>query len=57
MLASPADFGGEPVQPRWRAPLLGEHTGEILRELGRDDAEIRRLHADGTVSSQTEADP
>ena len=55
MLASPADFGGEPVQPRWRAPLLGEHTEEVLRELGRDDAEIRRLRADGTVSSQTEA--
>ena len=55
MLASPADFGGEPVQPRWRAPLLGEHTEEVLRELGRDDAGIRRLRADGTVSSQTEA--
>jgi crotonobetainyl-CoA:carnitine CoA-transferase CaiB-like acyl-CoA transferase len=30
-------------------PLLGEHTAEVLRELGRTDAEIEALAAHGTV--------
>lgn len=32
-----------------RAPLLGEHTDEVLRELGLDDAAIATLRADGIV--------
>ena len=36
-------------------PLLGEHTGEVLREAGYSDSEIAVLHADGTV--RTEAPP
>jgi crotonobetainyl-CoA:carnitine CoA-transferase CaiB-like acyl-CoA transferase len=33
-----------------RAPLLGEHTGESLAELGGyEAAEIARLRADGVV--------
>lgn len=30
-------------------PLLGEHTEAILRDLGRDDAEIARLRAEGVI--------
>jgi crotonobetainyl-CoA:carnitine CoA-transferase CaiB-like acyl-CoA transferase len=33
MLASPADFEGSVPVPRWRAPLLGEHTEAIMVEL------------------------
>ena len=41
----PVAFGDEPRQPVARAPLLGEHTDEILAEtLGLSDAEIGRLH-------------
>jgi crotonobetainyl-CoA:carnitine CoA-transferase CaiB-like acyl-CoA transferase len=31
------------------APLLGEHTAEILAELGHDQAQIERLVADSVV--------
>ncbi|MDH6245000.1 CoA transferase [Mycobacterium sp. OTB74] len=34
MVATPADFSGTPWQPRSVAPALGEHTEEILAELG-----------------------
>jgi crotonobetainyl-CoA:carnitine CoA-transferase CaiB-like acyl-CoA transferase len=33
MVATPADFRGTPWAPRSTAPLLGEHTDEILAEL------------------------
>ena len=31
-------------------PLLGEHTAEVLREVGYSDAEIERLGADGRLA-------
>jgi crotonobetainyl-CoA:carnitine CoA-transferase CaiB-like acyl-CoA transferase len=34
MVASPADFHGTPAEPRSTAPQLGQHTDEILAELG-----------------------
>jgi crotonobetainyl-CoA:carnitine CoA-transferase CaiB-like acyl-CoA transferase len=34
---------------RHRAPTLGEHTGEVLREIGYSDDEITRLRADAVV--------
>jgi crotonobetainyl-CoA:carnitine CoA-transferase CaiB-like acyl-CoA transferase len=33
MLATPADFDIHRWAPRFRAPLLGEHTDEVLAEL------------------------
>jgi crotonobetainyl-CoA:carnitine CoA-transferase CaiB-like acyl-CoA transferase len=35
MVATPADFHGTPWEPRSAAPTLGEHTDEILAEIGR----------------------
>jgi crotonobetainyl-CoA:carnitine CoA-transferase CaiB-like acyl-CoA transferase len=57
-----AELGSLPVHnvvPRlsatpgvWRrqAPALGEHTDEILRSVGFDEAEIAQLHAEGSCS-------
>jgi 2-methylfumaryl-CoA isomerase len=51
MPASPLDFGAVPRLPPRRAPLLGEHTDEILSTLlGLSADEIGRLHDDGVVA-------
>jgi len=47
--ATPADFHGTPWEPRWMAPELGQHTSEILEELGRDASEVEKLRAQGVV--------
>jgi len=44
-----ARFEGTQVAPPRGAPLLGEHTEEILAELGLDDAERQALVASGAV--------
>ncbi len=49
MLATPVDFDGRPPTPRWRAPLLGEHTHDVLRELGLDDDATASLVSDGVA--------
>ncbi|GAB2886247.1 CoA transferase [Paralcaligenes sp. KSB-10] len=42
--ASPLRLSGSPVNYRHAAPLLGEHTEQVLRDrLGRSDEEIRQL--------------
>ena len=43
LVASPMKFSATPVQYRRAPPLLGEHTGELLREFGLLDAEIAVL--------------
>lgn len=52
----PLPYAGEPVkmsatpwQLRRPAPLLGQHTDEVLGELGVDQAEIARLRAQGVI--------
>jgi formyl-CoA transferase len=41
--------GSKKVQPR-HPPGLGEHSDEILREAGYDEASIRQLRASGAVA-------
>lgn len=43
MIASPVDFHGTPWRPRSLAPELGQHTKEILSEMGIVDSEAPEL--------------
>jgi formyl-CoA transferase len=47
---SPVDYLGTPGGPRSMPPEIGQHTDEVLAELGRDTADIARLRADGVVA-------
>ncbi|MBL8579910.1 MAG: CoA transferase [Mesorhizobium sp.] len=47
---SPLSFSSAPNLPAARAPLLGEHTDEILAGLGLSSGEIARLHDRGIVA-------
>ncbi len=44
-----ARFSETPQEVRRMPPLHGEHTAEVLRELGIDDAGQARLRADGVI--------
>jgi formyl-CoA transferase len=41
--------GQDKVKPR-RAPNVGEHSDEVLREAGYSDAEIDELRVEGVVA-------
>ena len=46
---SPFDFAATPASVRTPPPLLGEHSDEVLAELGYDAGSIGRLRAHGVV--------
>jgi crotonobetainyl-CoA:carnitine CoA-transferase CaiB-like acyl-CoA transferase len=48
-LGEAAMVAGEEYRVRYPAPALGEHTRELLRELGIDDAAIARLETDHAI--------
>jgi crotonobetainyl-CoA:carnitine CoA-transferase CaiB-like acyl-CoA transferase len=50
MLAFPVRASGTPAAIRRPAPLLGEHTAEVLGEIGVSAGEIARLTATGTIA-------
>jgi crotonobetainyl-CoA:carnitine CoA-transferase CaiB-like acyl-CoA transferase len=49
VVASPADFGDTPSAVRGVAPELGQHTEEVLLELGYSWEEIGALKAGGAI--------
>ena len=49
MVATPADFSGTPWQPQGLAPELGQHTEEVLLELGYDWDGIIALKERGVI--------
>jgi len=48
-VAPPFELAATPAAVRRPPPLLGEHTDEILAELGLDADAVARLHADGAT--------
>jgi len=48
-VASPLRFTQAPLAYDRPPPRLGEHSAEILRELGMGDAEIEALRKDGVL--------
>jgi crotonobetainyl-CoA:carnitine CoA-transferase CaiB-like acyl-CoA transferase len=49
LVASPMKLSATPVQYRRPPPLLGEHTDEVLRELGLSAGEVADLRALGAI--------
>ena len=49
VVASPMKLSETPVQYRRSPPLLGEHTDEVLAELGWTDAELAELRRQGVL--------
>ena len=48
-LGTPIKMSATPLDPRRRAPQLGEHTDEVLRAAGVGEEEIRELRAAGAI--------
>ena len=54
-ISSPLQVHGVAKAPARRAPDLGEHNDEILKQLGFSANEIEGLHASGTVPKASSA--
>ncbi len=49
LASTPVRLSETPGEIRHRAPTLGEHTDEVLKELGYTNEEIAALRAGGVV--------
>ena len=52
MVGVPINFEKASCAAQKPAPLLGQHTDEVLRELGYDDAQLAQLRAERIIQSQ-----
>ncbi|WP_453996683.1 CaiB/BaiF CoA transferase family protein [Bacillus nitroreducens] len=52
VIGSPTKFSDSKVEIKTPAPLLGEHTEDVLKQLGYSDEEIQALVQQGVVDSQ-----
>jgi crotonobetainyl-CoA:carnitine CoA-transferase CaiB-like acyl-CoA transferase len=48
-MRTPVELSETPGEIRHRAPTLGEHTDELMRELGYSDNELADLHANRII--------
>jgi len=48
-LGTPIKMSATPADARQRAPLLGEHTDEVLAAAGYSAADIARLHREQVI--------
>lgn len=51
-VAPPTRFSATPARVRFHAPLLGQHTTEVLRELGYAETDIEMLKERGIVKEK-----
>ena len=49
-VATPVTLAGTPVRPQRPAPALGQHTSEVLAELGYDARDVEALRGLGVVA-------
>ncbi|WP_208029297.1 CaiB/BaiF CoA transferase family protein [Rhabdothermincola sediminis] len=50
LVASPAQFDGQPIEGRWAAPEIGQHTDEVLAGIGVSADRLEDLRARGVVA-------
>jgi formyl-CoA transferase len=53
-ISSPIQVHGVAKVPARRAPKIGEHNEEVLRQLGFSATEIDHLHAGGAITKEKE---
>jgi crotonobetainyl-CoA:carnitine CoA-transferase CaiB-like acyl-CoA transferase len=49
MAGIPYELSETPASIRLAPPTLGQHTDEVLREIGRTEDDIRRLRESGVI--------
>jgi crotonobetainyl-CoA:carnitine CoA-transferase CaiB-like acyl-CoA transferase len=55
MASFPVNFAATPADIRRPAPRLGEHTAQLLREAGLDEATIAALMSSGAAMGEEQA--